>query len=225
MPLPNTPPASTPGPGVQEQMTALAKALGLPKPPELRLPDLPPLVGGCNWEQLAGALGPTVRDALAAQFSDPAVQGLIRGGLEGARAQVLAYVSQLDREKNRLLADVTGMNAARGGLAQGRALLGQARSALGQPGGSPLAGSVLNAVADACPAVGGLLAYGENALSVADDALGALDSTLDAVQSKIEGLTSLEGLTGQLLAEVDAHLDILPALLSSLGGQVSGGET
>lgn len=217
MPLPNTPAPSTPGPAVQEQMAALAKALGLPKPPELRLPDLPPLVGGCNWEQLAGALGPDVRDALAAQFSDPDVQDLIRGGLEGARTQVLGYVAQLDREKNRLLADVTGMTAARTGLAEGQTLLSQARSALGQPGGHPLAGSVLNAVADACPAVGGLLAYSENALSVAGDALGALDSTLEAAQSKIDSLTSLETLTGQLLAEVNAHLGILPALLGSLG--------
>ena len=65
--------------GTQWELGELARAAGVPPLPDLKLPQLPALIGGCNLESLAASLGPIAANALAAQFADPVIQGLHTG--------------------------------------------------------------------------------------------------------------------------------------------------
>lgn len=198
------------------ELEKAAKAAGIPLPPPLKLPDLPPIVGGCDVNALVGALGPIAARELAGQLKLPGVRGLLTGNLEEAKGALLGYLGQLDSMKSGLLGQAMEATGLQGAIGQGRDLLSGLRGALGQPLGSPLAGEVLGAVAGACPAVGGLLAYAENTLSALDGQLSGVEGMLGGLVSKLDSLTSVRGLAEGLLGELEAHLDIQGTLFAAL---------
>ncbi|GGR00329.1 hypothetical protein [Deinococcus ruber] len=204
--------------GTQWELGALAKAAGVPPLPDLKLPDLPAMIGGCDFTALAEQLGHTAADALLAQFTDPTIQGLLTGDLSTKRTQLLAYLDTLDQRKDSLLSQITGATGLGGALGTAQDTLSGVRSALGQATGSPLGADILGAVGAACPAAAGLLTYAENTLSTISSDLAGAESFLGSLTSQLESLTSLRGFAEDALAELDAHIDILPTLLSTLGG-------
>ncbi|GGL15952.1 hypothetical protein [Deinococcus radiotolerans] len=209
--------------GALWEVQQLAQAAGIPLPPPLQLPSLPPLVGGCDAQALAAALGAEVAQALGEQLQLPGVQQLLTGDLAGARSAVLGYLGTLDTLRGPLLADLADGQGTLGALGQAQDTLSGLRAALGQPGGSALAGDVISAVADACPAVGGLLAYAEGTLAGIEQQVQGVSSALSAGLDRLNQLTSLQGAAEALLAELDAHVDIQAALLDVVNGMNFGG--
>jgi hypothetical protein len=204
--------------GQDWELKYLAAAAGVPLPPPITLPALPPLVGGCNLAQLATQLGPLVAQALQGQFADPTVRGLMTGDLQAKRGQLLDYLGTLDRQREGLLDGMAAAVIQQNLLGQAQDALGAARAALGGPPGAPLAAEVIGTVAEACPAVGGLLAYGEAALDTASSQLTGAQSFAQGLVAQLASLTSLRGLAEDALVELDAHLTILPTLFHTLGG-------
>ncbi len=204
--------------GSQWELSSLASSLGLPAPPQIKLPELPPIVGACDFTSLATQIGQAAADALKAQLLDPAVQGLMTSDLQDKRAQLLSYLAGLDTQKNALLAQVTSATQQGGVLASAQGTLGGVRTALGGVTGSPVGTEVMKALETACPTAAGLVTYAETALSTLDSGLSGVSSYLSTLTSQIASLTSLQSLGQDALAEIDAHLDILPALFTSIGG-------
>jgi hypothetical protein len=204
--------------GTQWELGELARAAGVPPLPDLKLPQLPALIGGCNLESLAASLGPIAANAIAAQFSDPAVQALMTGDLSAKRTQLLSYLDSLDRQKDSLLGQINDALGSEGVLGSAQDTLNGIRSTLGAPLDSPLGNEVIGAVAEACPAVAGLIAYAENTLDTLSSNIAGVQSFAQGLTSQLASLTSLRGLAEDALAELDAHLAILPTLFTSLGG-------
>jgi hypothetical protein len=200
--------------GTQWELGELARAAGVPPLPDLKLPQLPALIGGCNLESLAASLGPIAANAIAAQFSDPAVQALMTGDLSAKRTQLLSYLDSLDRQKDSLLGQINDALGSEGVLGSAQDTLNGIRSTLG----APLDYEVIGAVAEACPAVAGLIAYAENTLDTLSSNIAGVQSFAQGLTSQLASLTSLRGLAEDALAELDAHLAILPTLFTSLGG-------
>lgn len=204
--------------GQQWELGALARAAGVPPLPDLKLPNLPAVIGGCNLEALTASLGPTVANALAAQFTDPTIQGLMTSDLNAKRTQLLGYLDSLDRQKDSLLGQIADSLGSEGALGTAQDTLGGIRSALGGAAGSPLGTEVLAAVAEACPVASGLIAYAENTLDTLSSNIAGVQSFAQSLTSQLASLTSLKAAAEDALAELDAHLDILPTLFASLGG-------
>jgi hypothetical protein len=189
------------------ELGTLAQSLGLPQMPAFKLPELPPLIGGCDWTKITAVLGATAANALHAQLSDPTIQGLLTNGLTQQKTQLLGYIDTLDRQKTDLLAQLVTATGVQGALGNAQTLLGGV--------GAGLEAGPLNAVGEACPAVGGLLAYAHSALGQAGTELSSAGALIGGLQAKIEGLTSLRIGTESVLSELDAHLAIIPSLLTT----------
>ncbi|THF70508.1 hypothetical protein E7T06_07325 [Deinococcus sp. Arct2-2] len=204
--------------GTQWELGELARAAGVPPLPDLKLPQLPALIGGCNLDSLAASVGPIAANAIAAQFSDPVIQALMTSDLSAKRTQLLGYLDSLDRQKDTLLGQIADSLGSEGALGTAQDTLGGIRSALGGAVGSPLGAEVLGAVAEACPVAAGLIAYAENTLDTLSGNIAGVQSFSQSLTSQLASLTSLRAAAEDALAELDAHLDILPALFTSLGG-------
>lgn len=200
------------------ELGQLAQALGLPQPPEIKLPALPAGGGACDFAQLTQVLGPAVADALGSYLGRPEVADVLTGNLEGLRGQVLGYAGMLDGEVQRLTDELMERTGTLGALGQARDLLGGAREALGQPFGSPLAGGVLSAVAGACPAAGYALSLAEGSIAALEGELSAVEGLITAGQERLTSLLSARALTEGLLAQVDEQLAALPTALSQFTG-------
>lgn len=212
----------------------LAQELGVPLPPEVlqvvqALPNVADAIGTGNPAAVLNLLGPALPAELGEVLSNPAVQALIQGDLDGAQGALLGYVGtlaglegQLGTQLTAALGDLTGLQEARAALDGVLSVARDLPGALADVTGMPVLGEALNLLAQASPEIAQVLRMAVNAADTLDTQISSALNLVQTVEGRLDSLSTLGGLANAALTELDAHIDGLDGLFDAARAVMGG---
>lgn len=190
-----------------------AQASGLPQPPPLKLPVLPALGTSCNPAALARLLGEEAARQLTERLQQPEVQDLLTGHLDTLKAQMQGYLDTLATQQAQLTNELTAVQERLSVLSGIQDLL----SGLS----TELSSERVTAIAQACPAVGGLLVYAAGTAGNLEADLQGVTAQVTTLITRLADLVELRSAADELIGQLDAHRALADQFIAGLS-QMTG---